>query len=459
MPTNATHGAAPDYVPGGNYDAIRNPDGTYTIFDVPIMAAGKIRTLGGNEVDISEAWLARAIQNAARREAEGFMGRLHVHHHDGKDQVMDAGYLRPKRIGELVIGGRMRRVVFADFVAVPAEVYERIKAKRLPYRSFEANDVRECFIDGVALMPTRAPFYRLPLLTIGRELGSVPGLVAGAKNTLESATSVARNGLPWVAFASLGHAITGLARFDMGTSEKPKENAVRAQGDEPKDEAPPADTSGGEGGGRVDDLIEQINTAELTIDEIGKLKDALEEILQKITGSTPGDEKVAPEMPPMPSENPAEPAMAAEAVVDENSVRLQARLAALEGRLAARERQDEIERAVRAATASLSNYHLGSDREQTLRAVAEKHGAKGLSLFVETVKSYGAAAPPAGHALGVGGAGGQLPEDVMAVATTPEIAESATRAHAEFKDLQANGLLRGMSFKDYWEANARMYGG
>ena len=59
--------------------------------------------------------------------------------------------------------------MFADLVAVPAEIYDEIKKGRLPYRSVEIHRVKSPSIDSLAIMPDTVPFFRLPMLTVGEE--------------------------------------------------------------------------------------------------------------------------------------------------------------------------------------------------------------------------------------------------------------------------------------------------
>jgi hypothetical protein len=159
-------------MPGGRYSWVDNLDGTFNILDVPILAAlpAGVFPRPVNKDPIDREWMERAIATAERREAEGHVGAVHVHHHDSPVDVESAGRLLITRVGKLIYDGEERDSLYAHLIRIPKVVFDRIKAGELPYRSIEGDKWEKHEITSLSLMPTETPYWRLPMLTLGDEV-------------------------------------------------------------------------------------------------------------------------------------------------------------------------------------------------------------------------------------------------------------------------------------------------
>lgn len=155
---------------GGCYESDQNADGTWNVRDVPVFVATK--------EPYTKDWLQGAVEVARLRFSEQHVNPLHAHHHNfarasevETDEVLPAGLFHPTRVGEIYYEGELVPAIFADFLAVPDEIYQRIRAGEFKYRSVEILDNRIPEISSCALLSHECPRYRLPMVTIGRENG------------------------------------------------------------------------------------------------------------------------------------------------------------------------------------------------------------------------------------------------------------------------------------------------
>ena len=62
------------------YTATQHPDGTWSILDVPIFAEVPKGARGSNQ-EVGREWMEEALRKARfRREKDGYIAPLHVHH-------------------------------------------------------------------------------------------------------------------------------------------------------------------------------------------------------------------------------------------------------------------------------------------------------------------------------------------------------------------------------------------
>jgi hypothetical protein len=154
------------------YRADQQPDGTWTIYDVPVFAtcvdARRVREKTDKPLVFDEKWLDSALTIAKTRMAEGYLPPMHVRHHEpgaSADEVEPAGFFKLKRVGTMIYEGQSRPTLFADMTGVPDRVFRRIKDGALPYRSVEIHkSLRE--LDSLALLDHEVPFFRFELLRI-----------------------------------------------------------------------------------------------------------------------------------------------------------------------------------------------------------------------------------------------------------------------------------------------------
>jgi hypothetical protein len=125
-----------------------------------------------NEKPIGREWLQAAVNRAAQRESEGHFGSLHLNHHGDPNSDIFCGALQLISVGSIKYLDEMRDCIFANFLRVPQEIFDMMKAGKLPYRSIEGSNWNDPEISSLALMPTETPFWRLPTLTIGSEASS-----------------------------------------------------------------------------------------------------------------------------------------------------------------------------------------------------------------------------------------------------------------------------------------------
>ena len=185
---------------GGQFTAVENPDGTWNIQDVPVFCSHKVKIAGANgktkTTNVNKKWLTDAVKRGKHRfRADGYLPPLHIHHHHQGRETERAGFFRLRGVKRGKYEGKNIWVLHADLLRVPCGIYERIKAGELPYRSVEIHDVKKPEIDSLGLLDDEVPFFRLCLLTVGRE---VP-------YTGDVGRAVKLSSQPVVAYRELGH--------------------------------------------------------------------------------------------------------------------------------------------------------------------------------------------------------------------------------------------------------------
>lgn len=225
---------------GGRYTAVRSPDGTWSILDVPVYpehvlpavydAAGRCVQ---PEIPITRAWLEAAVRRAKFRALyDAYAAPAHVNHHaevlppgSPVREVLPAGCFVARRVGTLSYCGRPHACVYGDFVGIPAERFAEIESGRLRYRSAEVLNLRDPEISSVAFLPTQVPYFRLPMLTIGTKRAEA----ASASFTTSANVFRSTYRSPVVGFYRAGAAASALCYFaeaapmpDDGTQGKKK---------------------------------------------------------------------------------------------------------------------------------------------------------------------------------------------------------------------------------------------
>lgn len=196
-PSKPLKAAAPR-IPTGEYLAVYDDaTDTYTVKDVPIFAEHQVP---GAKFKIGEKWMRAAVQKAKdRATADKYVAPLHIRHHGDGEGTTRAGFVMPTEVKASMYEGRKTFVLYADLVGIPPEVYEDIKARKLPYRSVEINKVDVPEISSLALLEDEVPYFRLPMLGVGKEVdakGKHPSIAASARRIRQS-----RSITPCVAYA------------------------------------------------------------------------------------------------------------------------------------------------------------------------------------------------------------------------------------------------------------------
>lgn len=156
--------------PGGGYVAEQDETGEFwTIRDVPFFSELPAGTRS-NEKSISREWMEAVVQRHRELEtAQKHLPAVHANHHDSGRENFRIGFLRPTRVGRLVLDGKARWTLFGDIIRVEDHHFEQIKELRYPYRSAEIGRGWKPEIASLALSEDEAPHFKLPMLTIGEE--------------------------------------------------------------------------------------------------------------------------------------------------------------------------------------------------------------------------------------------------------------------------------------------------
>lgn len=154
--------------PGGNYEAVQNPDRTWDVLDVPVMGTVPVGQRD-NEEEIAGAWMTDAVQASTKRLRDSYLAPMHIKHHDFGVEPKRAGFFLPKRVGRMTYEGNEIDATFVDFKGIPEDVFAIMDTGGLPYCSVEIHDWDHREINSLALLETETPFFRFPLITIGKK--------------------------------------------------------------------------------------------------------------------------------------------------------------------------------------------------------------------------------------------------------------------------------------------------
>lgn len=425
---------------GGKYKAAQNPDGTWNLFLVPVLAAHE-RELGfavdgeSQKFRVDEAWLEKALGRAvSRKTADAYLAPLHVNHHGRKEAVSRAGYFMPRRVGMIHYQGQELPCLFADFLNVKAEVYGKIKAGDLPYVSVEILDVTaEPEIDSCALMDHVVPYFKFPLLNVGEE---IPATSIAAVSEAGPMTAYAHSGkrmsvLCYMAGAELPKPEE---KPDDKTAEKPGEH----DGDKKDDKKPE--------GGLMDKMMTMLSAImqhlglskgsagvpdPSPVDQGGKTMAAakLADVLTVTTSAAPALTVTAVSQAMTYSKADLDSAVAlAEAP-------LRAEIASLKVQVSKQVAEDGLKSKVAATLKKLAAYALGSDVEAELIGIAGKAGDKAddvLAAYASAIEKRGIKDPAPAFTADVTVSTDALPAEVIAY-SSPEKVKKATEYWNSFK--------------------------
>jgi hypothetical protein len=137
------------------FESKKEPDGTYTIFSVPIFELGSHR---GKTFD--EPWFDKVKATHQELENKGYYPSLIVGHNDDKAEKPVSGFFRN-------LGLKGKQIV-ADLFKILEEDYQKLRERRYPHRSVEIfyNKNR---IDALALLGGTTPYHKLPILEVYKE--------------------------------------------------------------------------------------------------------------------------------------------------------------------------------------------------------------------------------------------------------------------------------------------------
>lgn len=282
-------------IPGGEYRAKQNPDGTWNVYNVPVFAShSRTFTDAKGNVEtktVDKPWMMKAQARGERRILEdSFLPPLHIKHHGYGVDTRRAGHFRLREVRQMHYEGQLRWMAFADYIAIPDFVYEMMRRGELPYCSVEIHDMDDPEINSVALLETEVPFFRLPLMTIGKEA------------PVSEAQRFETSGSPAVAYRSTGtNGELALFRFTQEAIMKiiRKKYADLTEDDQKKII---------EGKAKFEDMDKDENKDK----KAGTFDDHADDDEKKKEEKLQDDGQVAPPAPVAPAPEPAAPQMTCE---------------------------------------------------------------------------------------------------------------------------------------------------
>ena len=485
----------PSCIPGGDYKARQNADGTWNVYDVPIVlqAAIPVTTADGEQTEymLTPDWMDRALANSDRRYAHGrYLAPLHVNHHFQGRDVSRAGMFKLSRRGVLHYEGKKHAALFGTLLYLDGEAYAELRAGKLPYLSAEIHDVEKAEIDSVALMADTVPFFRLPNLTVGSEQPFTGAQLQRYRGRL-AATLSAKAGRRLALLMNL-NARGGGQTMDPA---KMKEAMMAALGAAFDAMIEPGDEMGGEM--PLDDgamlMGDPLDPAAEVAPEMALEPEAVPaDTIPGPADTAPGMEPGAAEDPAALMEEPIEPIAPAEQpepeaeIVEEEDpdamlcadprelakggAQMQARTAAraaagtaaqlsalqrenasMKAELAAIKRDRAYEKRVGKARAQLDAFGITPELDKQIREYA-KQGDAVLSAFVNTYTEHAEAVPPsawtgeqrARAALKAEPAVAQLVANA-----SPEVSQLAAKYAREYDESKAAGYNLKMSKEEH----------
>lgn len=371
-------------LPGGQFTAIENPDGTWNVLDVPIFCEHEV-DLGSERLHVNRQWMQQALTKAHRRFLhDAYMPPLHINHHGTGRDTKHAGFFRLRRVRQVPYEGRRLWTVFADLVNVPPDIYEDMRSGRLPFRSVEVHRIDEPEIDSLSLLDDEVPFFRLALLTIGEERRAAT--TVGPVRRRAAGPCLAYRALDEHGYLTLWNDPTGEDKMDPNAKtrryqeddeereEKMQDEEILEEEEMPvlEEDADEPDESLAEGGDLAGKLVEVIAT--------------LQELADGMMG---GGAPPAPvEMRDLPIKRAAKRTNGK--TYGNTDPAVLARLDRAEALAKSLKQERQTEKKVEAATRELVGY--GLDEETTrkrLYGLAAKQGLKAIDHYVTAARDMG----------------------------------------------------------------------
>jgi hypothetical protein len=366
-------------LPGGKYRWTRNPDNTYNILLVPIMTelrAGEFPS-PMNEKPITDKWLQAAIDKAILREGEGHFGSVHENHHGSGLPDIYCGRLQLWSVGDIEYNGEKRACLYANLLRVPEHIFKKIQSGELTYRSIEGISWDNPEIVSLALMATETPFWRLPMLTLGEEASQFeiiaklsPRLAAslnsGEKTMAEEKKIEAALPQPPPAPPKEEPKDIKQELHKAAPSETSMKGEASAMGEKTAPGGLPAETGEKTAPGGTEDNLEQ-------------------HVRAFIKGCNKYFKGVMVDVERPEEKKPAEQ----EVKASDKGIELaekQAKIDALEAKLAQKEQEDKVTALVAQAEKRLSGFRLTEPIRASMKEFAA-YGDKALDKYVDVVKA------------------------------------------------------------------------
>jgi hypothetical protein len=308
-------------------------------------------------------------------------------------------------------GGNPIPTIFADLVGVKQEVYDRIRGGELPYRSVEILDTSRAEIDSLALLDDEVPFFRFPLLRVGKE------------------TPLKKTNTPVLAYQASGGRAAVLFNFGAPSMIEQSTSVEKAE------DAPPAWAQ------------QLLSSMEAIAKALGASKQDEDEDEESEEKAEDEEEEREEKSPPMKKTEPLEVGKALSAEGEAKFMALQATLGKMQGELSAMKQTKRLdERASRLRARGFSEDYLSK-----FYAVAKDKGEVAAGVFADTLEQLSPVEPDPRFRgeLRAPGSSGIDPKEVARYATKgPEVLELARSLHRSFQATQPE-----MELGEYLEIN------
>lgn len=429
-------------LPGGKFTAKENADGTWDIRDVPIMAEVPKGMRGAKE-HIGVDWMAETLKMHSRNEKEQkHLPPIHIRHHGDTDTNEKAGFFRITRVGKLKQRGQAQAALFVTLTHVPNHIYQQIKNLELPYRSVEIFAWQKNEVASLALLSDESPFFKMPMLTIGREIAKP-----------EKVEDPDMMGFPVLAASEC---LGGNAYLFSFLGARLEDDEKKKDDEDEKKKKELQETGGGG---------DEISIAVATLAKLKPAMEQLRALFEALLGSgeekdnADGKKKDEGRVAPVEAKEGGSPED--ETVDKTTEAKMLAEIEALKAKVEKRDRTDVVSTAVDAALADLKGYNLAEGMRERLIKMSDPLEDPKPVLF-EFVKTFKESAT-------------KEPEDTLEsfqeasftdgenkviskfAEKGPEAAESARKHAGKWKDCKSAGLRfdEDVTFEVFVEAQER----
>lgn len=368
----ATETALSD-VPGGGYlSEFDEKSEFWSIRDVPFFSELPAGTRS-NEKAISKSWMEAVVKrHKALERDQRHLPPVHANHHDAGRENFRIGFLRPTRVGRLILDGKPRWTLFGDIVRVEDSHYSSIKDLGYPYRSAEIGIGWKPEISSLALLADEAPHFKLPMLTIGEERRHFDREFAPEQQ-------------PAVAFSEIGESAYVCFSFRGAAMPKsaviPPKTTVKLTQDDGNDK----DKNLQEGGDEVTSGIVKV-VEEFQKNLPAMVKQILEELMPSVVRTAEGEQPVEPE---------AMLKAKKEEAGDDRVVQLMSEVALLKEQGRLRDFAEKTEKLVKEKADALrtDGWNVTEESEAAMLGIA-KESAAALDTHVESFRKTMPKDPP-----------------------------------------------------------------
>lgn len=467
-------------IPGGNYIAELNHDGSYTIKGVPIMAELPEGSRENDEI-ISTEWFRACLRRHAMLEKDqGYLAPCHLNHHDLGRETPRIGFLRPTEVGSVMQDGIEVPALLADIVGLKEEHLEAIQNNDLAYRSVEISSWdRPPEISSLALLSDEAPWYKLPLLNVS-EIRPAPFEEMEAC-TFEDEMSplVAMRGESALLFRFQEKKMPRDTKTELANRRGRRQRFANGNGDDNGNGKKKDDDDSDDDSIKLQDGTDAIaqQVAELIAEFQGQLPDLIGSYLDGLIPAEGGGIEEALDAPleeeePMPIELQEEddeeeeeklpiPLMGNKHYRGGKTAmlaELAGRVAALETEQKARQNTDNMNALIRGATQSLrdSGWSVPKSAVAAMREIATgaKNPQASVLKFTESYKQHAPRDPASTFESLEGSAKSEAESDVMKFAEMgPGTLEKARKLANEYDSLKATGFDFRVSREDHIREN------